>query len=388
MFVSTDPATRKLRTPARFPATGTLSSLAPGILSDWVYPGFSVLTPFGMRMRDKAEALLSKASRRVGIEVVQIPQMMLNTDLARGQEIGDQFSKKLMHLSLQNDGYHLLSTPEMMFDRYFAGRVQSYRDLPIGYSYHTNMFRNMPYVVPMLKERQIRLFGFISMGFESEQWKTLLRFAESVHEVMIALGVKFDFRTDASKKELYFDHPSPEGETRRRIRDHRQINIGARIVELAMGYIYPDTGQRYCRYRSASNHNAYPVIATFGLGTTRLLYAICNSHRDDLGFKLPVACQPFQVSVIPSPDHGQQAREFYDCLNDMGIDTMCDDRTLMPIDGRVEFAGFLGVSVTVAIDRSGIRLRTRGDSEEVRFNHTNPTVALQTLRQMVTGPAQ
>lgn len=387
MFVSTDPATRRIHPLARFSATGTLSSLAPGILSDWVYPGFSVLTPFGMRMRDKVEALLSKASRRAGIEVVQIPQIMLNADLERGQEIGDQFSKKLMRLSLQNDGYHLLSTPEMMFDRYFAGRVQSYRDLPIGYSYHTHMFRDMPYVVPMLKERQIRVFGFISMGFESEQWETLLRFAESVHEVMIALGIKFDFRADLSRKELYFDHPSSEGETRRRIRDRRQINFGAKIVELAMGYIYPVTGQRYCRYRSASNHNAYPAIATFGLGTTRLLYAICNSHRDHLGFKLPIACQPFQVSVIPSAEHGQQARDLYGSLNDMGIDTMCDDRTRMSIDGRVAFAGLLGVSVTAAIDNSGIRLRTRGDSEEVRLSHTNPAAALQTLRQILTGLA-
>ena len=100
-------------------------------------------------------------------------------------------------------------------------------------------------------------------------------------------------------------------------------------------------------------------MGCYGIGTGRLLAAAVESNHDERGMMLPRSIAPFEVVVIGVNLHNNQAvREtaeaLYRQLNDIGVDTLFDDREEAP---GVKFADadLIGMPVRAVVSPRSIQ---------------------------------
>ena len=79
------------------------------------------------------------------------------------------------------------------------------------------------------------------------------------------------------------------------------------------------------------NNNSNPVVmGCYGIGAGRILAAVVEQNNDEKGIIFPIAIAPFKVAIalMNSKDEvaSLAANKLYDELNNLGIDTLLDDR--------------------------------------------------------------
>ena len=80
------------------------------------------------------------------------------------------------------------------------------------------------------------------------------------------------------------------------------------------------------------DNKSYPVVmGCYGIGIERLLSAIVEQNNDEKGIIWPINVAPYKVAIVViNPKEEQQlnsGEKLYKELNEMGIDTLLDDRT-------------------------------------------------------------
>lgn len=126
-------------------------------------------------------------------------------------------------------------------------------------------------------------------------------------------------------------------------------------------------------YLGDDNKN-YPVImGSYGIGIERLLSAIVEQNNDENGIVWPVNVAPYKVSivVINNKDEKQNkvGEDLYKALNELGIDTLIDDRDERP---GVKFndMDLIGIPIRITVgkkvneDKVEIKLRKEGTVQE------------------------
>lgn len=91
------------------------SRLMNGLVYDFNDPYIPFFTPIGTRLFNNIENIFKQNAMRIDCNEVIIPQLMTTELLTQGQEIGELFGRKVMHLSGTMAEFHLLTSPEMMF---------------------------------------------------------------------------------------------------------------------------------------------------------------------------------------------------------------------------------------------------------------------------------
>lgn len=118
-----------------------------------------------------------------------------------------------------------------------------------------------------------------------------------------------------------------------------------------------------------------PAIGLYGLGLTRILAAVLETHHDDHGLMWPAALAPFDVHLIVlGKEPREQAESLYQQLQQAGLRVLYDDREESP---GVKFADadLIGAPMRLTIskrnlDKGCVELKARASTE-------TRTVALQ-----------
>ena len=99
------------------------------------------------------------------------------------------------------------------------------------------------------------------------------------------------------------------------------------------------------------------LMGCYGIGTSRLVGAIVETHHDDKGMIWPKSVAPFQVSLVSlrSKDEAMQsqidttAKELYDGLIAEGIDVLWDDRTDLSPGEKFADADLVGLPLRLVV---------------------------------------
>jgi prolyl-tRNA synthetase len=371
--------------PAAHAARPTSEILTNGFVADLPYPGIPVYGPIGAAVLRAIEGMLQDALASCGYAQVEIPSLMRTEDLEAGEPIGPQFARKIIPTDTALKGYHLLTTPEMLFIKEAARGVLSYRDLPLRRSYTANFFRNMPTTRSLLTCRQFRIVGTVALETREAGVRDALDQAVAASaEVLAALGVKTEMTRQewGNKLELFF--PCAEGD--KWVADPREDPAGrAKLLSLAIGYQYGAGSMLPLRHRSASNRNSPVLVASYGLCSNRLLYSVFDASRDQHGFALPLAVRPFDVIVI-SCDGGTRANalSLSRRLSRAGLRVGLDDRLTATAE-RKRFAAFTGAAAVAVVLGDRIQVSAR---EELAGHVTVPVEqAPGHIIALVSGPS-
>lgn len=108
-------------------------------------------------------------------------------------------------------------------------------------------------------------------------------------------------------KKLYFKHGIEVGNT---------FKLGDKYSKI-MNFTYLDK----------DNKEKYPVMGCYGIGIGRILASIAEQQNDEKGLIWPLEVAPFKVAIVLLNNDGiDYANELYNQLNNLGIETLLDDR--------------------------------------------------------------
>lgn len=356
-----------LRVPAGFRHIRTSALLNRGLVAWSAYPGIPIYAPIGAAVLAQIESELIRQATKVGFDRVQIPSIMRNSDLSAGEPVGKQFHGKIMFLRGLLDGYHLLTSPEMVLAMATEASTLSHRNLPIQVSYATDIFRQVSDTTSFLRCRQFRVFGCLSIGVAAADIHRYLTEMVALTESALA---KFQIKAQA----LWVDEPKhvellyacPEGDTR--IDEPSRKEGRAKALSIAVGSHYAAGRNLPVRYHTSSNMRRPVMVASYAVCTNRLLYAAFDQHRDELGFCLPALLRPFDVVLIPCDSSCREtAVRLCELALDAGYRAVVDDRFSMRIDQRMDFAAYVGAPVTLHVAEAMVSYVQRDGRVEMRI---------------------
>lgn len=342
--------------------------------------------PVGKAILDNIETILLKQADKSGFDAIEIPSIMSNEAVEDGQEIGEEFRSKFMVLTDRMSGNHLLSTPEMLFVKLAQSTLLSHRQLPIRQVYMNDFFRQIHDARSILKGRQFRVFGGVSLEKdEVDVAQGLAAFREMTEEALKTMGLPFHVERNRGYLDAeYFYLTNEEGDNL----VLNGINKTARVkaLSLAMAYHYGVGKNLAMRYRTSTNDNRKISLVTYGLGTQRLLYCVMDHYRDEKGFNLPDNLRPFDISLIPRSQGDQDTAErAYNYLKESGQKVCLDDRYRLRLTEREQAADYIGCSHNIVISADGLTIKNRSGDIVKRFQTMDEFIASTNDRQPQTS---
>lgn len=132
------------------------------------------------------------------------------------------------------------------------------------------------------------------------------------------------------------------------------------------------------------------LMGCYGIGTSRLVGAIVETHHDDKGMIWPVSVAPFHVTLISlrSKDEAiqsqinQTAQDLYDKLNAAGVEVLWDDRDLSPGEKFAD-ADLVGNPLRLVVSEKTLKeasvewkLRAQAESKLVKIEDVQEEVEM------------
>lgn len=141
-------------------------------------------------------------------------------------------------------------------------------------------------------------------------------------------------------------------------------------------------GTKYCEalnisYLDKDNKLNYPYMGCYGLGVPRVMASVVEQSHDDKGIIWPYSIAPYKVAIIiiSTKDEKQVgiAQDLYNRLNNLGIDTILDDRDVRP---GVKFndMDLIGIPVRITIGKKvsddivELKLRSSEEIKEINID--------------------
>ena len=126
------------------------------------------------------------------------------------------------------------------------------------------------------------------------------------------------------------------------------------------------------KYLNSDNKLVPVEMGCYGIGLGRCLASIVEQRHDDKGIIWPISIAPYKVSIVVidtlNIDQMDAANHLYNELNELGIDTIFDDRDIRP---GVKFndMDLIGIPIRITIGKKIVdhivELKKR-DSEEIK----------------------
>ena len=116
-----------------------------------------------------------------------------------------------------------------------------------------------------------------------------------------------------------------------------------------------------------------PIMGCYGIGVGRSLACVVEENSDEKGICMPMSIAPYKVHIVPLRFEDENvksvANEIYDTLQNMGIDTLIDDRDCAP---GVKFADadLIGMPLRVIVSPRGLA----DGNVEIKIRKTGETI--------------
>ena len=338
--------------------------------------GFPFMLPLGNLVLKNIESVFSDESAFSNIDMVCLPTAMKTEILEKGQELGDTFRSKIMHLTNSLSDHHVISSPETLFIELGKKDQISYNQLPIRQSYFNNLHRQKSNTKGTIHPQQIKIFGGVTIS-EPEQSNDEI---EIIRHVIETSFQKMNLPFHREDKYNGFEHeyfyictPPNEGDNLRL----PGVNIAScsKAYSLGMIYEYPMTNSFRLRFRGKNNKNKKPALISYGFSTHRILHCALHKFHDEIGFNLPETIRPFHVFIIPcGANNINEGEEIYDILRRSIIQTkngstslmnrIClDARLTISVDERHRFASYIGTKLSIIVKNNTYKVLDRNKNK-------------------------
>ena len=294
--------------------------------------GCVVFEPNGYAIWEKMQEVLDKKFKELGHQNVYMPVLIPESLLKKEGELIEGFAPECAWVT-QGGNKNLEErlafrpTSETLFSDYYAGKVKSYRDLPLLYNQWCNVMRWEKETRPFLRTRE----------FLWQEGHTIHETAEEAEkETLQMLDVYKNFF------EQYLAIPVITGK-----KTEKEKFAGAEYTCTVEALMYNGIslqsatshyfGQKFAKaydIQFLNRENKFENVYQTSWGcTTRMIGALIMVHSDDNGLVLPPKIAPRQVVVVPIGKDQEildMAYEINKKLKANGIVSFVDDSERSP----------------------------------------------------------
>ena len=149
---------------------------------------------------------------------------------------------------------------------------------------------------------------------------------------------------------------------------------------LELGHIFK-LGDKYTeafnfKVLDENNKEIIPIMGCYGIGVTRALASIIEQNYDDKGIIFPISVAPYEAIVVAIDKEGEEsfkkAEEIYKSLNNIGIETIFDDRKER-LGVKLNDCDLIGIPMRIMVGKKSLqrgvvefKLRNSSDTIEVK----------------------
>lgn len=297
-----------------------------GLIDYTSVKGCMVIKPKGYAIWENIQKELDRRFKETGVENVYMPMFIPESLLQKEKEHVEGFAPEVAwvtHGGLEplQERLCVRPTSETLFCDFYAGEIQSYRDLPMVYNQWCSVVRWEKTTRPFLRSREFlwqeghtaHATAQEAVERTEQMLNVYASFCEDVLAIPVVKGLKTDKEKFAGAEATYtIEALMHDGKALQSGTSH---NFGDGFAK-AFGIQYTDK----------DNKLQYVHQTSWGM-TTRMIGAIIMVHGDDSGLVLPPRIAPTQVMIIPIRqqaegviDKAEEIKERLEKLHTVAID--------------------------------------------------------------------
>ena len=288
-----------------------------GLIDYTSVKGCMVIKPKGYAIWENIQKELDRRFKETGVENVYMPMFIPESLLQKEKDHVEGFAPEVAwvtHGGLEplQERLCVRPTSETLFCDFYAGEIQSYRDLPMVYNQWCSVVRWEKTTRPFLRSREFlwqeghtaHATAQEAVERTEQMLNVYASFCEDVLAIPVVKGLKTDKEKFAGAEATYtIEALMHDGKALQSGTSH---NFGDGFAK-AFGIQYTDK----------DNKLQYVHQTSWGM-TTRMIGAIIMVHGDDSGLVLPPRIAPTQVMIIPIRQQAEgvieKAEEMKACL--------------------------------------------------------------------------
>ena len=281
-------------------------------------------------------------------------------------------SGQLFYCETSGSTFCMAPTAEEAVLEFARDSLKSHKDLPANLYQIGPKFRNeLRSRGGLLRGKEFTMMDAYSFhSSEDSLKKEYLKMRNAYMQVFKRLGLTTTLPVGALSGDIggnfseEFMFPSEEGEDSIFVNSSRTVGFNSEILTMEdsssylknfgitsfeelkkvraieLGHIF-QLGQKYSSSMNATfkdqNNNDIPYyMGCYGIGTSRVLAAICEANCDEEGLCLPENLAPYQLMIIYKYDKESEAFNLYHRLSMSGISVVIDDRKKMSIGAKIK----------------------------------------------------
>ena len=297
-----------------------------GLIDYTSVKGCMVIKPKGYAIWENIQKELDRRFKETGVENVYMPMFIPESLLQKEKDHVEGFAPEVAwvtHGGLEplQERLCVRPTSETLFCDFYAGEIQSYRDLPMVYNQWCSVVRWEKTTRPFLRSREFlwqeghtaHATAQEAVERTEQMLNVYASFCEDVLAIPVVKGLKTDKEKFAGAEATYtIEALMHDGKALQSGTSH---NFGDGFAK-AFGIQYTDR----------DNKLQYVHQTSWGM-TTRMIGAIIMVHGDDSGLVLPPRIAPTQVMIIPIRqqaegviDKAEEIKERLEKLHTVAID--------------------------------------------------------------------
>lgn len=324
--------------------------------------GLYTILPLGSMVLRKIRDTIHQANSAVGIAEVDFPTLQKRS-LWEKSGRWDRFSKEIIIAKTQDGSLIATPTNEEFVCNLLASKVQSYKQFPIRMYQIGDIFKKNTTSKGIIRSLVFEVYEAYSFDGDNESVQETRKVFESIFEkIFSALQLKLARVEYPSGDFVNYFLPHTDGE-HRLITKNGSTSLAppgekketTKALSIGMYKVYgPEFSRTFnLMFSDASNHLQTPIMSTYGIGVSRLLFALVDCWKDQQGIRWPEGFAPFEYAIVPRQHslERQRAQEVYDILRREKKIVILDDRENCTLQERIKTFQSIGIPTVIMINQ-------------------------------------
>ncbi len=370
-----------------------------------VHSGVYTYLPLGVMVLRKIETIIREEMNAIGGQELLMPALH---PLHLWQKTGRDVSMKDSTYQFEDKAGHkvgLGATHEEVITDLIAGRINSFRDLPLSLYQIQSKFRDEPRAKSgLLRGKEFLMKDMYSFHASQDDCVEYYEKAQKAYHTLFsrcglkALMVEASGGAFSKEYSHEFMVESVAGEDTVVVCDECSFAQNTEICTLAVGEKCQGCNKGDVRHINAievgnifklgtrfsdafhatftneDGSSSSLIMGCYGIGVGRLMATIVEAHHDDHGIIWPIEVAPYAVHVVRlshEQEYVERADEVCKELEDKGIPVLYDDRDDISAGEKLSLSDLLGMPYRIVISKKNkdkIELKRR-DSKEGTLGH-------------------
>ncbi len=376
-------------------------ALIRGGFIDKVAAGIYTFLPLGHRVHEKIKNIIREEMNAIGGQEIFMPALVPK-DVWAATDRWDSFDVLFKLAGADKREYALGATHEEVVTPLLKKYVLSYKDLPkFVYQIQTKFRNELRAKAGLLRGREFSMKDLYSFHANEEDLGEYYKLAQKAYfKIFERCGLldltylTFASGGSFSKYSHEFQTLSENGEDLIHICDNCDIAVNKEIIDeqracpscgnkklreekaIEVGNIFK-LGNRFSkdfgfRYTDENGDKKDVIMGCYGIGPSRVMGTVVETHNDDRGIIWPEEISPFRVHLIGLKTQNSKlnADDIYNELLEAGVEVLYDDREVGAGEKFAD-ADLIGCPVRIVVSertlkKNSVEMKRRdGDDAEL-----------------------